>query len=144
MDGLTIGWSLVRSRLQLPCIVVHCRSTLSVRFCTPSSLLRVLIETAFGMVLVQGQELRRHGRAITSAVSPWRRHCYICRVYHHSKFRTIGKALTGTGAQHSGFQTVMPFTLEPLSQTGSGAPVHQESHGPPTKTAASGSPDMTA
>ena len=52
--------------------------------------------------------------------------------------------VSGIGTQRSGFQDVMPLTLEPLSQTASGAPVHQESHGSPTGTDASVSPEMTA
>ena len=46
--------------------------------------------------------------------------------------------------QRPGFQNVMPLTLEPFSQAASGAPVHQESHGSLTETAASVSPEMTA
>ena len=52
--------------------------------------------------------------------------------------------IPGISAQRSGFQDVMPLTLKPSSQAASGAPVHQESHGSPTDTAASVSPEMTA
>ena len=52
--------------------------------------------------------------------------------------------VSGIGTKRSGFQDVMPLTLEPLSQTASGAPVNQECHDSQTDTAASVSPELTA